>query len=70
MDLRDRLKKLEPEFEPTTIKATSAHRSSEVVKRVSKSEFAELDKRLRPILKENDDVLIESYIAAKDDWVR
>lgn len=70
MNLRDRLKKLNPEFEPTTIKATSAHCSSEVVKRVSKSEFAELDKRLRPILKENADELIASYEAAKDDWVR
>ena len=53
MDLRDRLKKLDPEFKPTTIKATSAQRSNEIVKSVSKSEFSILNTRMRPIIEEN-----------------
>ena len=53
MDLRDRLKKLDPEFKPTTIKATSAQISDEVVKRVRKFEFAVLDTQMEPIFAEN-----------------
>lgn len=37
-----------------TIKATSANRSSEVVKTVSKSEFLVLNRRMEPILRENE----------------
>ena len=62
MDLRDRLKKLAPEFEPTTIKATSAQRSDEVVKSVPKSEFAVLDTRMRPIFAENHRILYPDHL--------
>ena len=51
MDLRERLKTYG--HEPTTIKATSAQISDEVVKSVPKSEFALLDTRMRPIFEEN-----------------
>lgn len=46
-----------------TIKATSASRSSDVVKTISKGEFFVLDKRLRPILRENDAERIASEYA-------
>ena len=46
-----------------TIKATSANRSSDVVKTISKGEFFVLDKRLRPILRENDAERIASEYA-------
>ena len=53
MDLRKRLKTYDPKYEPTTIKATSAQRSNEVVKSISKSEFTMFDTRMRPIFEEN-----------------
>ena len=53
MDLRDRLKKLDPEFKPTTIKATSAQISDGVVKSVRKFEFAVLDTQMGPIFADN-----------------
>ena len=46
-----------------TIKATSASRSSDVVKTISKGEFFVLDKLLRPILRENDAERIASEYA-------
>ena len=51
MDLRDRLKTYG--YEPTTIKATSAQGSNEVVKSVCKGEFMRLDTQMRPIFEEN-----------------
>ena len=51
MDLRERLKTYG--HEPTTIKATSAQISDEVVKSVPKSEFAVLDTQMGPIFAEN-----------------
>lgn len=61
MDLRDRLKKLDPEFKPTTIKATSAQRSNEIVKSVSKGEFMKLDKQMGPIFAKNHRMLYPDH---------
>lgn len=62
MDLRDRLKKLAPEFEPTTIKATSAQRSNEVVKSFGKSKFNILDAQMKPIIEENHRILYPDHL--------
>ena len=58
------------EEKATKIPATSAKRSNEVVKKVSISEFAALNARMKPIIDENRKILIDSYELAKDDWVR
>ena len=52
-----------------TIKATSANRSSDVVKTISKGEFFVLDKQLRPILRENDAERIASENAVHDLYI-
>ena len=61
MDLRDRLKKLDPEFKPTTIKAISAQISDGVVKSVRKFEFAVLDTQMGPIFAENHRMLYPDH---------
>ena len=64
MDLRDRLKKYN--YEPTTIKATSAHISSKVVKSVPKSEFTVLDTQMRPIFEENHRELYPDHLRGSE----
>ena len=59
MDLRDRLKTYG--YEPTTIKATSAQGSNEVVKSVCKGEFMRLDTQMRPIFAENHRMLYPNH---------
>ena len=66
MDLRDRLKKLDPEFKPTTIKATSAQGSNEVVKSVCKGEFMRLDTQMRPIFAENHRMLYPEHLRGSE----
>lgn len=48
----------------TTIKATSANRSTEVFKKVPKSEFLILDRHVEPMLRENEKERIASESAA------
>lgn len=48
----------------TTIKATSANRSTEVFKKVPKSEFLVLDRYIEPMLRENERERIASQNAA------
>jgi hypothetical protein len=48
----------------TTVKATSANRSTEVFKIVPKSEFLILDRHVEPMLRENEKERIASESAA------
>ena len=59
MDLRDRLKTYG--YKPTTIKATSAQGSNEVVKSVRKGEFMRIDTQMRPIFAENHRMLYSDH---------
>ena len=59
MDLRDRLKTYG--YEPTTIKATSAQISDEILKRVSKGKFMELDKQMETIFQETHRMLYPEH---------
>ena len=59
MDLLERLKTYG--YEPTTIKATSAQISDEILKRVSKGEFMKLDKQMQPIFQETHRMLYPDY---------
>ena len=48
----------------TTINATSANRSNELVKKISKSEFLVLNRYVEPMLRENEKERVDSEYAA------